>query len=127
MDSLKELLSKDEYDYRYDIGISQPLKNIRFTDKERLVSLMTMHFVVLNVKAELDQLLCGMSSTLNTLELIRGFPCTFRPLFVYSTPPRLTWEKLFEMFPAKTSPEGSNLRELEEAAVMRWTKLLQFC
>ena len=97
MDSLKELLSKDEYDFRYDIGISQPLKNIRFTDKERLVSLMMMHLVVLNVKAELDQLLSGMSSTLNTLELIRGFPCTFRPLFVYSTSLRLTWEKLFEM------------------------------
>ena len=68
MNSLKELFSEDEYDFRYNIGISQPLKDIRFANKERLVSLMAMHFVVLNIKAESDQLLCGMSSTLNTLE-----------------------------------------------------------
>ncbi len=92
-------MAKDEYDFRFDIGVSVPLKDIRFRDKERLVSLMTMHYVVLNVKAELDQLLCGMSSTFQMLELVRAYPHTFRPLFLHSTPVHLHGASCFMYYP----------------------------
>ena len=60
---LQELLNTEEFDFRYDLGISKPVHEIRLDDRETLVSSMALHYGVLMVKAELDQLLCGLSST----------------------------------------------------------------
>ena len=70
MEELQELMNSEEYDFRFDLGITIP--KIRLEDKELLVSSMAKHFAVLKVKAELDQIICGMSSTLNVLELVRS-------------------------------------------------------
>ena len=89
------------------------------------MALMTKHFTILRVKAELDQLLCGLSSTLNVLELIRNNKKEMKPLFVYTSPQSLTWDKLYNLLPAKMSPEGSNKRECEEAVMMKWIQVIQ--
>ena len=62
-EDLKEVMDSDEYDFRYDIGIAQSADAIRLADKEKIVALMAKHFTILSVKAELDQILCGLSST----------------------------------------------------------------
>lgn len=64
-------MNSDDYEFRYDLGIVQSVDDIYLADKEKIVSLMAKHFAILNVKAELDQILCGLSSTLNVLQLIR--------------------------------------------------------
>lgn len=122
---LQELLNTEEFDFRYDLGISKPSHEVRLDDRETLVSSMALHFGVLVVKAELDQILCGLSSTLNALTLIRNNPVVMRPLFVYQKRPPPTADTLFDMLQAKFSESGSNAREVEEATMMKWSDFLQ--
>ena len=122
---LQELLNKEEFDFRYDLGISKPAHAVRLDDRETLVSSMALHYGVLVVKAELDQILCGISSTLNALTLIRNNPVVMRPLFVYQERPPPTADTLFDMLQAKFSESGSNAREVEEDTMMKWSDFLQ--
>lgn len=118
------MLSEDEYDFRFDIGISQPVQKYQLSKKSEIVSCMSKHFAILQVKAELDQILCGLSETLNALELIRKNSMLFKPLFVHFDRPALTADQLFDMLLPKYSPNGSNLREKEEAVTMFWLDFL---
>ena len=133
---LQNLLDSDEYSFRYDIGISQPSHTLSLVDKHKIVTLMAKYFTVLRVKSELDQLVCGLSSTLNVLDLVRKNSLQMKELFLYHDPPPLTWESVYNLFPAQMSTEGSTKREREEAVMMRWINvitciegnlLLQYC
>ena len=106
---LQELLGSDEYDFRYDLGIGQPVNTIRL---ERIISSIANHYSILVVKAELDQ-------------LIRENAPQMKSLFIYSEPAPLKVDNIFELFTPKLSPVGSNRREVEEAAVMLWCDFLQ--
>ena len=86
---------------------------------------MVKHFAVFEVKAELDQLLCGLSSTLGVLELLRSDPALMRPLLVYRPTNPVTADDVFDAFVFCYSPNGSNSREKEEATVMLWVHFLQ--
>ena len=122
---LQELLDTDELDFRYDLGISIPAHKVRLDDREKIVSSIALHYRVLVVKAELDQILCGLSSTLNALTLIRDNAAVMRPLFVYQQRPPPTADTLFDMLQAKFSESGTNAREVEEATMMIWCDFLQ--
>ena len=113
-EDLKELMDSDEYDFRYDIGIAQSADAIRLADKEKIVPLMAKHFTILSVKAELDQILCGLSSTLSVLELVRENRQTMRQLFVYNPTPLMSWEELFDLLPPVMSPEGRTNESLKK-------------
>ena len=108
------------------MGIAQPLSDIRLEDVELIVSVMAKHYAILNVKAELDQILCGMSSTFDFLELVRGNPKSMRQLFVFNEPPPLTADSMYDLLPAQFSPQGSNRREEEEDALTHWINLAQW-
>ena len=90
--------------YRFDI---KPASKYLISEKVNIISCVAKHYGIFQVKAELDQMLCGLSSTLNMLELIRN-PTRFRPLLEL-----------------KYSPQGSNTREKEEATTMLWLQFLQ--
>lgn len=62
--------------------------------------------------------------TLNALELICKNSMLFRLLFVHFDCPALTADQLFDMLLPKYSPNGSNLREKEEAVTMFWLDFL---
>ena len=126
VEQLRGLLSSEDYDFRYALGIAQPINTIRIDDVEKIVSVIAKHYAILNVKAELDQILCGMSTTFKFLELVRENPKSLRPLFIYSDPPPLTADILYDMLPAQFSPEGDNKRELEEEAIMQWNDVTQY-
>ena len=85
---------------------------------------MAKYFTVLRVKSELDQLVCGLSSTLNVLDLVRKNSLQMKELFLYHDPPPLTWESVYNLFPAQMSTEGSTKREREEAVMMRWINVI---
>ena len=99
---------------------------MRKLDCERVVSSMCLHYGVLMVKAELYQILCGLSSTLNALNLIRNNAIVMRELFVYKPQPLPTADTLFDLFETiKFSESGSNIRKTEEATIMLWSDFLQ--
>ena len=121
---LQQLLGSDEYDFRYDLGITKAAHEVRIVDREKIVTSMALRYGVLVVKAELDQILCGISSTLNALTLIRDNGVVMRQLFVFKVCPPPTADNLFDMLPAKFSESGSNARE-KEATMMLWWDFLQ--
>jgi hypothetical protein len=98
---------------------------VSLADKDKIVSLMAKYFTVLRIKAELDQLVCGLSSTLNILELIRNNPEQMKELFLYKSCPPLTWGDMYKLLPAKFSIEGSNERDRQEAVMMKWIKVIK--
>ena len=85
---------------------------------------MAKHFAVLEVKAELDQLLSGLSSTLGVLELVRGDPVLMKDLFIHTPTSPMTADDMYDAFNICYSLNGSNNREREEATIMLWVQFL---
>ncbi len=67
LSNLSEIYSQDRYDFRFEVGIAKPVEDLRFSERNELVSCITKHFVINRVKAELDQICSGLSDTLNIL------------------------------------------------------------
>jgi hypothetical protein len=122
---LQNLLESDSYDFRYDLGINVSPLDVSLLDRENIVSSMAFHYGVLTVKAELDQMLCGLSETLNALELIRNNAAIMKPLFLWEhrTPP--TADYVYDLMTPKLSEPGSNRRDEEEAIMMLWVEFLR--
>ena len=118
---MKVLLNTEEFDFLHDLGIV--LKSIE--DKERSTSAISKHFSVLCIKAELDQLLCGLAETLGALHFIRSEPTVMKTLFVYTEGSPIRADDMFDMFTIQYSPAGSTSREREEATSMLWYHLLE--
>ena len=123
VEEMRTLLDSDEYDMRYSIGVGQPSCLLKFSDLDRIVQDFSIHFSIICVKAELDQLAEGLK-TLGVLELLRSNPNAMRQLFIHSEVP-LTVDLMLDMFVSNLSPSGSNSREMEEAVVMNWVNYLQ--
>ena len=122
---LRKLLQRDDYSFLFDLRVSQPTETIRPEDVDRIVAAIAKHYAILNVKAELDQLLCGMSTTIKVLELVRENPNAMRPLYVFNKVP-ITLDGLYDILPANYSPQGSNKREKEELVIIQWIHLTQY-
>lgn len=69
-EELETVLNSDEYDFRYGLGVAEQTQSVHFVDKNLIVTHMANHFATLHVKAELDQMLCGLSETLDSFQLI---------------------------------------------------------
>lgn len=110
--------------YRYTCGVGKPSKSIRTEDRETVIKSFCLHFVILSVKAELDDILDGMSA-FGILTFVREYPALCRELFVkgYSKPP--TADYVFDLFKPSLSQQGSNMREVEEKQVVNWFNFLR--
>ena len=106
---------------RYDCGISQLPASITAKDQATIVSAMCLHYTILVIKAELDQLVKGLE-TLDILSLLREHPNAAHPLFIHSDGPPLTSGDVFDMFYPLPSLPGSNAREREEEQLIKWLK-----
>ena len=121
---LEQVLQSEEFDFLYDCGIHQPLNSITVANRDTIISAIAKHFSVIVCKAELDQLIEGLS-TLSVLDLIRGNPGILRQLFVYIKPRKICADYVIDLFSPSYSPTGSNSREQEEAAIMRWIDFIE--
>ena len=119
-----ELLGTEDYNFRYDCGISQPIAHMKFFDCEKIVNAFALHFSVIRVKAELDQIINGLAM-FGVKQLAEENRQITRSLFVHFKPMPLTADELFDMFPPEFSPKGSNRREAEESALMKWVNYTQ--
>ena len=115
---------EDEFDFRYELGIATRSDKISIEDRDAIISAMAKHFCVFAIKSELDQILCGLSSTLGVLELLRNNPTVMRPLLIRSSV-KHTADTMYDSFTICFSPDGSNKRVAEEATVMLWFHFLQ--
>lgn len=74
----------DEYDFRYDLGVATNVQSVVLSDKQLIVSQLANHFAIFQVKAELDQMLCGMSETLGVLSMLRENPTVMFSHFCFN-------------------------------------------
>ena len=81
MEDLHCLLNSVEYDFRYDLGVATNVQSVQLGDKENIIMQLANYFTIFQCKAELDQILCGLSETLGLLDLVRGNPIIMRPIF----------------------------------------------
>ena len=65
IEQFRSLLSSEEYDFRYNCGLLQPVETLSTSEMESVMSAITIHFSISSYKAELDQLVSG----LRTLEV----------------------------------------------------------
>lgn len=115
---LQSLLLLEEYDFRYTMGVALRVDTVTIADKKEVISAIAKHFAVFEIKAELDQLLCGLSCTIGALDLLRNNPAVMRPLLVPSITGPLSADEMFDAFDICYSPDGSNIKEREETTVM---------
>ena len=101
--------------------MSKPTSQIRDNDREDTISSISLHFVILMAKAELDQLINGLNA-LGVLTLVRNNPKLSRQLFVQGSPKELTAHMLYD---TDLSPSMSNVRD-KEAQLMNLMIFLQF-
>ena len=104
--------------------MSKSVTAIELSDRHDIVNAFAMHYSLISVKAELDQMVKGLEMY-GVYELIQANKQLMRQLFVHFKPLTFTADMLFDMFPAKFSPVGSNAREAEEAALMNWVNYIQ--
>lgn len=118
------LLDRDEFDFRYDIGLAQPSQNLHLKDCMRIVKLCAAHFTIHSLRAELDQICEGLDC-MGVRQLMRDNPALLRPLFLPQPSCPLSADYMIKLFVTKFSPPGCNAREDEEAALLKWVQFLQ--
>ena len=115
-DEFKHLMSSEEFDFRYTCGINKPISRIKFSDKQKCVNAMCLHFSILVSLAELEQLRHGLA--IQKFEsLMHAFPSILKKVF---QPPTfaLTSEYIQDLLDPIFSPVGSNKRPIEEALIL---------
>ena len=118
-----DLISSEDYEFRYTCGITKPSARIQFNEKEKVVSAMSLHYTVMVSLAELEQLRRGLSIQ-KFASLMETFPDVLRTTF---KPPerKITSDFLQDLFVATLSERGSNRREEAAAVLMAWIHYLQ--
>ena len=109
------MLDSDEFEFRFDCGICQPSSSFTLRNKEEIISSISLHYVTLSCKGELDELKVGLSA-LKFLDLLKQND-NIRSL-LEGRQTCLTAHVLQDLFVPKFSPRGSNARTGEEATMM---------
>ena len=117
-------MTSNEYDFRFSCGVSKPITWIPFSDKQKVVNAMCLHYSILVSLAELEQLRRGLDIQ-RFDSLMESFPQLLRKDF-QSPVCEITSEYVQDLFVALLSPVGSNKRPGEEAIMMMWIRFLQY-
>ena len=122
-DELTEMLGSGEFDFRFDIGITQPSTSGHLCDIPYIIELIASHYTVISVKAQLDSIIDGLRDA-QLLSLLQNNPVKMVELFK-SQNMCITTDAMITMFTSTLSPSGHNDREAEEALVVFWTEFIQ--
>lgn len=126
-EELETVLNSDEYDFRYGLGVAEQTQSVHLVDKNLIVTHMANHFATFHVKAELDQMLCGLSETLDSLQLIWSDPTVMHPLFVPSDNPPQSTDDVYDLLTMTYSPEccilESRRKLLDYTGTTSWSML----
>ena len=117
------MIASDDYEFRFSCGVSKPISRLQFSDKEKIVNAMCLHYSVLVTLAELEQLRRGL--TIQKFNMLMGsHPQAVRKAFELSQT-KITSDFLQDLVVPMFSPQGSNKRAVEEALIMTWIRYLQ--
>lgn len=119
---MRALLDSDEFEFRFDIGVSDLSSRVELSDRVCIVQSLATHFTVVRVKAQIDQMIDGLHS-LGIYDLVKANPHTMHKLLV-SRPEPITSDFMLNLLQTRFSPDGSNGREDEEQVVMYWVHFI---
>ena len=100
--ALHDLLLSDEFDFRHDCGLSQPVHSIKFAEKEKIAGVIAKYFCIMRCLPQLQQLKEGLEA-LGVLKLLLDNGAVHH-LFVCSMP-QLSSNQLYDLFKPRLSPE----------------------
>lgn len=120
---LQSLLTEDQADLVYECGFATSITQVTLEHIPMLVRAICIHSCIVPIKAELDQLGEGLK-LFDVLDLVQKRPILMKELFACSGSSTLTVNSMLPLFEIDYSPEGSNARETEEAAVVHWNEFL---
>lgn len=119
-EELLDLLHCDSYSFVRDVGYLKPQPV--YGDKQDIVRSVALHYVILSVKAELDQIVQGLheGGLLWTSDEARKL----EDIFLYKSG-SLTAAQIEDLFPPTMSACGSNRRDAEEEILLHWNYFLK--
>ena len=123
MQSVREMLDRDDFEFRFDVGICDASFKVNLSDRDRIVESLATYYTVICVKAYIDQIVDGLK-TLGVYELVQSNPRAMQKLFL-SRPVPLTSDYILGLFDTCFSLEGTNRREYEEQIMMYWVQFVE--
>lgn len=124
-DELQQLLSKDDFLFCLDSGYTKPSTLVTIHDKEELIQMVALDYLLYKSEAETNELMEGLK-TAGVLGLLRKNQLQMCPLFCggHQLEP-LTAYTVADLFAPQYSESGSNVREVEESLMFNFEMLLQ--
>ena len=116
------MLDGEDFTFRFDVGVTQPSRQLKFSDREGIVQSFSNYFVIVKAKASIDQIADGLSA-MGVYQMMKANPHAIRKLLMDQ--PVLNADYLVKVFQPRLSPLGSNSREDEELLVMYWVNLIE--
>ena len=122
IDDLRKILSDDECDFRYECGVSLPVRDVKLCDKQMIVSTCATHYAVVRCLPQLEQIREGLKAfdVLDLMKRSKGI----RQLFVCGNTGKISSAAMFDLFQPTLSPYGSNSRGNEETTLYYWANYL---
>ena len=117
------MFDSDVFDFRFDIGVSQPASSIRLVDLPRIIDLFVSHSTIVCIKAQLDQMVDGLKAA-HILELFQRNPRRMGELDKKSYYMKRSRLRLQSYQPC-LSPHGHNQREAEETVIVYFSEFVQ--
>ena len=111
--TFRELMTSTEYEFRNGCGVTKPVCRIKYSEKQKIVEAMCLHYSVLASLAELEHLRRGLSVQKFNL-LMESNPQLIRKAFVIPDT-KISSDFLQDLYIPIFSPKGSNRRVIEEA------------
>lgn len=107
---------EDSSEIIFDSGFSVPVTQASLENVPDIVKAVCLQTTLLNVKAELDQMVEGLK-LFDVISLLRQHPLKFKSLFVFDPVDSvLTVDQMVVLFDVVYSPQGSSKRVSEEAS-----------
>ena len=123
-EDLQDLMTSDEYDFRYACGYTKPTSSLAISNKDDIVCSLALHYTIYALKAELDQISEGLQ--MGGLIWTEEEAASLVGLFCKDNCAReLTAAQVSALFPPTFSEEGSNRRDIEEEMALHWRYFLQ--
>ena len=117
------LLDSEAFEFRFDVGVTQPASSLRLVDLPSVIDLFTSHSTLISVKAQLDQISDGLKHA-HILELFIRNPRRMGDLLLYQET-SITASELISLFQPNLSPIGHIQREAEEAVIVYFSEFVQ--
>ena len=121
---LQSLLMKEEYAFISECGYLKAVHLITQQDVPAIIQVICLDYLIVRSSHEMAQFLEGMDE-LKMVSLLKCKPLAMKKLFVHDITGNIAAQDILRLFKPLLSPEGSNVRDEEEAVFINWTDYVQ--